>query len=75
MGDYWYRYFMPPRDWWVGINANLASAGVGLAKAARVLEDPQLQALAQRQLDWILGVNPLSPARSWGSATTTRGSS
>jgi hypothetical protein len=34
-GDYWYRYFMHPQsNWWVGINANLASAGVGLIKAA-----------------------------------------
>ncbi|MGC9329819.1 MAG: glycoside hydrolase family 9 protein, partial [Candidatus Hinthialibacter sp.] len=34
IGDYWYRYFMQPgRDWWVGINANLASSGIGLLKA------------------------------------------
>ena len=58
-GDYWYRYFMEPgRRWWVGINANLASTGVGLAKAARLLPEPRLLAFAQRQLDWILGVNP-----------------
>ena len=43
----------------MGINANLASTGVGLAKAARLLKDPRLAALAQRQLDWILGVNPV----------------
>ena len=59
IGDYWYRYFMRPGDqWWVGINANLASAGVGLVRAARLLDDPQLRAVAQRQLDWILGCNP-----------------
>lgn len=45
-------------SWWVGINANLASAGVGLIKASRILDDPALACLAQRQLDWILGVNP-----------------
>ena len=58
VGTYWYRYSMPPRDWWVGINANLASAGVGLLKAARILQDARLSAIAQRQLDWILGANP-----------------
>ena len=60
VGDYWYRYFMFPKDWWVGINANIASAGVGLLKASVVLDDPKLLALAQKQLDWIIGVNPYS---------------
>jgi len=60
-GDYWYRYFMQPElDWWVGINANLASAGVGLKKSATILNDPKLRIAAQRQLDWIIGVNPFN---------------
>ncbi|HUU28779.1 MAG TPA: glycoside hydrolase family 9 protein [archaeon] len=58
IGYYWYRWFMEiDRPWWVGINANLASAGVGLIKASRLLKDKRLIALSQRQLDWILGVN------------------
>jgi Glycosyl hydrolase family 9 len=67
IGDYWYRYFMElgPR-WWVGINANLASTGVGLAKAARLLKEPRLAALAQRQLDWIVGVNPFDASTMTG---------
>jgi hypothetical protein len=60
IGDYWYRYFMFPEDWWVGINANIASAGVGLIKASKILNDPKLMALAQKQLDWIIGVNPFN---------------
>ena len=65
-GDYYYRYFMHPGPgWWVGINAHLASAGVGLMKAASILGKPELKALAQRQLDWILGANP------FGSSTMT----
>jgi hypothetical protein len=61
VGKYWYRYFMHPElKWWVGINANVASAGVGLMKAAKILNDPKLKALAQRQLDWIVGVNPFN---------------
>lgn len=60
-GSYWYRYFMQPElSWWVGINSNLASAGVGLMKASKVLNDPELKNLAQKQLDWIIGVNPFN---------------
>jgi hypothetical protein len=60
-GPYWYRYFMQPLpDWWVGINSNLASAGVGLMKASKVLRDDRLKAVAQKQLDWIIGVNPFN---------------
>jgi hypothetical protein len=68
VGEYWYRYFMHPKGrggasgsdgWWVGINANLASNGVGLAKAAKLLKDPSFLAVAQHQLDWIVGFNPL----------------
>lgn len=63
-GSYWYRWFMRPHgetaaaDWWVGINAHLASHGVGMVKAARLLRDARLGRLAQRQLDWVLGANP-----------------
>ena len=61
VGNYWYRYFMQPElSWWVGINSNIASAGVGLMKAGRILNDSKLKALAQKQLDWILGVNPFN---------------
>lgn len=62
--NYWYRWFSLNRDeqrdsdWWVGINAHLASNGLGLTHAAKVLNRPQLLAVAQRQLDWIMGVNP-----------------
>jgi hypothetical protein len=64
IGELWYRWFMKPKgetaaaDWWVGINAHLASNGVGLLKASRLLHEPKLAALAQRQLDWIMGANP-----------------
>lgn len=64
VGKYSYRWFMKPggekadRDWWVGINAHLASNGVGLVRASNLLNDASLLHLGQRQLDWILGVNP-----------------
>lgn len=61
IGTYWYRYFMDPSlSWWVGINVNIASAGVGLMKAAGILKNPELKALAQKQLDWIIGNNPFN---------------
>jgi hypothetical protein len=62
--QYWYRYFMPVgreqwwARWWVGLNPYIALSGVGLIKAAAVLDDPALKAIAQRQLDWIVGANP-----------------
>ena len=38
-GNYWYRYFMQPDpEWWVGINSNLASAGVGLDQGSKYTE-------------------------------------
>lgn len=71
VGRYWYRWFMKTHgetsaaEWWVGINAHLASTGVGLVRASRLLNDPRLADAAQRQLDWILGVNP------FGASTVT----
>ena len=60
-GKYWYRYFMQPElSWWVGINSNLASAGIGLLKASAALNDPEMKAMAQKQLDWIVGTNPFN---------------
>jgi hypothetical protein len=66
-GEYWYRYFMEPElEWWVGINSNVASAGIGLLKAAAVLKDSHMKAVAQKQLDWILGSNPLNSSTMEG---------
>ena len=60
-GKYMYRYFMEPElDWWVGNNALITSAGVGLLKAAEILNDDRLAHLAQRQLDWVQGANPFN---------------
>ena len=35
----------------VGINSNIASAGIGLLKAAAVLKDDRMKAAAQKQLE------------------------
>jgi hypothetical protein len=61
--SYTYRWFMEKNsndewDWYTGNNDNLAASGIGLIKASRILGNPELVKVAQRQLDWILGVNP-----------------
>ncbi|MEO7960262.1 MAG: glycoside hydrolase family 9 protein [Ginsengibacter sp.] len=67
-GSYWYRYFMQPeQEWWVGVNANIASAGIGLLKAGIVLKDARMKAAAQKQLDWIFGVNPFNSSTMEGT--------
>jgi hypothetical protein len=58
--NYWYRYIMYPKGFWVGVNANIALAGIGLLKAAAILDDASLKAIARKQLDWIIGFNPFS---------------
>lgn len=71
-GQYWYRYFMQPEsDWWVGINANLASAAIGLVKASAVLKNNQLKVIAQRELDWICGSNPFNSSTIVGCGYNT----
>lgn len=71
-GGYWYKYFMNPKNpersdnWWVGINANITGKGIGLAMASRILKDPKLAAVAQRQLDWVLGANPFGTSTMRG---------
>lgn len=68
VGSYGYRWFMEcDPTYWVGINSNVASAGVGLVRAARLLRQPAWAALAQRQLDWILGVNPFNASTMEGA--------
>jgi hypothetical protein len=59
----------PSPNWWVGINANIASHGVGLVRAARVLREPAYAAIAQRQLDWILGCNSFGKSTMTGAGT------
>jgi hypothetical protein len=62
IGDYWLRYLSITANnaWGGGVNANTASTGIGLIHASRVLKDDKFLIIAQRQLDWILGANPLN---------------
>ena len=68
IGNFWYRYFMQPElSWWVGINSNVAAAGIGLLKASIILEDDELKSFAQKQLDWIIGVNSFNSSTLIGT--------
>jgi hypothetical protein len=75
LGDYWYRWFMEVTgsadivQFWLGINGNLASTGVGLSRAGTLLKTPSYSSLAQRQLDWILGCNPFNASTVIGAGT------
>lgn len=76
MGSYWYRFFMKTEGeyadaptWWVGINGHLASHGIGLSRAAVLLNDGRFADLAQRQLDWILGNNPFNASTVIGAGS------
>jgi hypothetical protein len=68
IGNFWYRYFMQPKlSWWVGINSNVAAAGIGLLKASVILNDDELRSFAQKQLDWIIGVNSFNSSTLIGT--------
>lgn len=73
LGDYWYRWFMEVtgsadiEQYWLGINGNLASTGVGLSRAGTLLKHSAYSSLAQRQLDWILGCNPFNASTVIGA--------
>ena len=72
-GDFWYRWFQEvsgssfTEQFWVGINSNLASTGIGLSRAASLLKNKGYASLAQRQLDWIVGCNPFNASTVIGS--------
>ena len=56
----------PGPRWWVGINAHLASTGSAWPKRRGSCRNRVWAALAQRQLDWILGVNPFDASTMTG---------
>lgn len=70
-----YRFFMPvlqegdeprPVRWWVGTTSHLLSHSLVLALAARQLEDPTLEAVALRQIEWVVGANPFQASMITG---------
>ena len=64
IGNYWYRYFMRPENWWVGVNANLASAGVGLVRAAKFLMNRRFERSPSGNSTGCSAATRSTPARS-----------
>ena len=57
-GSAYYRYFFKLGNLSAGVNYDAAANALFLLRAAPILGEPSLRALAFRQLDWILGCNP-----------------
>lgn len=53
IGNLFYKHLLH-----VGVNNRLGADGYGLIQAAKVLNRPELIAIAQQQLNWIYGANP-----------------
>lgn len=53
-------------SWKTGSNSMVAGYGVAMVYLAEVLDLPWLRLLAQRQLDWVLGVNPFNASMVLG---------
>jgi len=49
-----------------GNNANVLSFGAGLAAANQLLNDPEMQSIAQAQLEWVVGKNPFNQSLMFG---------
>jgi hypothetical protein len=68
IGDYWVRYLTVTANnaWGGGINSNAASTGIGMMYASKLLKNEKLKIYAQKQLDWIIGSNPLNMSTAEG---------
>lgn len=69
LGEFYYRWGYVNREdneWWNGVNPHIASTGAGLARAARLLNRPELRRIAARQLDFVYGANPFNASTAEG---------
>jgi hypothetical protein len=65
--EYSFRYFVESNFGWQSGNiAAVSGYGVAMIYLADVLNQPWLRLLAQRQLDWALGVNPFDASMILG---------
>ena len=62
IGGLYYQYLASQR----GSNKCLARKAILLARGSRILENPKLRDAAWRQIDWILGNNPLNASTVYG---------
>lgn len=66
MDDQHYLRMFPVWTEHRGNNANILSFGIGLAAANQLLKDPEMNNIAQAQLEWIVGKNPFSQSLMYG---------
>jgi hypothetical protein len=59
-GSGYYRYFYQYDTFRAGLNADSLGGALFLLRANKILADPRCFPAACRQLDWILGCNPLN---------------
>jgi hypothetical protein len=62
VGGLYYQYLDDNR----GVNKLLVRKAILLAKGARILGNPKLRDAAWRQIDWVLGNNPLNASTVYG---------
>lgn len=58
-GQLRYRFFAPSRlNTWAGLNSHLMSHAIAVQTAGKLLRDPELEVIARRQVEWVMGNNP-----------------
>ena len=55
-----FRAYADQKTWYVGQNTQYLSQAWALYLAADLLRDPRARQMADRQMDWVLGMNPLN---------------
>lgn len=59
VGSGYYRYFFNHDTLKIGINVDILASAIFLLKAETITGNPRCATIAYRQLDWVLGCNPL----------------
>lgn len=66
LSDEYYLRIFPVASDFRGYNGTCLTKAKCVTQAARVLEDEELNKIAQRQVEWILGMNPFSQCTMYG---------
>jgi hypothetical protein len=66
MDDNHYLRMFPVWTTGRGNNGTILAYGIGLAAANQLLKDPEMQSIAQSQLEWVVGKNPFNQSEMFG---------
>lgn len=66
LSDEYYLRIFPVASDFRGYNGTLLTKAKAVTATARVLEDDALNKIAQRQLEWVLGLNPFAQCTMYG---------